>query len=286
LKCIKSFRYALKKESGKVLIIRNQNFHACRHHSSEEERDKCDRCDKETRESPNRVQKRINKEEDDDIEKLKSIFKKLGFTDIKGGTEPFVQKDKSKKEMIKLLEQVAQADFSDDYCFICVILSCGKDGVIFCKDDSQDGNSSTRYPTPSMMLPVSELQECLKGDKCQGLLMKPKIFLLQLEPVQTNTTDPMTQGSKEEPTTPLKIPREADFLIYNCETAFVPHTGIKAWIQGLNEHVVGKKEPLEIQRLLTRMNNIVRSYYEKKEGISVELPCVTSLLTKEVYLGK
>ncbi|XP_061169658.1 caspase-7-like [Saccostrea echinata] len=269
-------RYAMKKKSGKVLIIRNQNFHTCRDQSSEER----DRRDKETRGAPHSVSERIEKE-DADIKELVHKFTELGFTDIYGGTDKFEQKDKSKKEMIELLKQAAQKDFTDDYCFICVILSFGKDGVIICKDDSRDGNSSIRNPTPSMMLPVSELQECLKGDKCQGLLMKPKIFLLQLEPVPRDTKDD-THRRKEEPTKLLKIPREADFLIYNCETDF----GIKAWIQGLNEHVVGKKEPLEIQRLLTRMNNIVRKHYEDLGLSSVELPCVTSLLTKEVYLGE
>lgn len=80
-------------------------------------------------------------------------------------------------KLILFLFKVAKQDFKDYYCFICVILSFGKDGVITCIPDS---DQSAKKQTPSMQLPVSELQECLKGDKCKGLLMKPKIFMLQV----------------------------------------------------------------------------------------------------------
>ncbi|XP_062592806.1 caspase-7-like [Saccostrea cucullata] len=277
-------RYALKKKSGKVLIVINQNYHR-KHFGENDVPDiKCQRCRKyhirKDEWDGDLKSERITKE-DADITELVDIFKALGFTDIHGGTDRFVERNKSKKEMIKLLQEVAKDDFKDDYCFICVILSYGKDGVITCVDDSQDRNSCPKTPTPSMMLPVSELQECLKGDKCRGLLMKPKIFLLQLESVPGDTRD-APKGGLEQLTKQLKIPREADFLIYNCETDYA----IEAWKQGLKNHVQDKEEPLEIQRLLTRMNNMVRAYYEGQHMGDVELPCVTSLLTKEVYLGK
>ena len=66
---------------------------------------------------------------------------------------------------------------------------------------------------------------------------------------------------------------------------------INAWIEGFKTYVVEpqkedrKEEPMEIQRLLTRMTNIFKSMYEK-EGMTVEYPCVTSLLTKQVFLTK
>ena len=66
---------------------------------------------------------------------------------------------------------------------------------------------------------------------------------------------------------------------------------INAWIEGLEKYVLEPKkgdqenEPMEIQRLLTRMTDIFKSKY-KEEGISVEYPCVTSLLTKQVFLTK
>ena len=69
-----------------------------------------------------------------------------------------------------------RTDLKDDYCFICMVLSYGQDGVITCYDETQ----SPKNPTAGMQLPVSDLQECLKGNKCRGLLLKPKIFMLQV----------------------------------------------------------------------------------------------------------
>ena len=67
--------------------------------------------------------------------------------------------------------------------------------------------------------------------------------------------------------------------------------GINAWKDGLKKYVLEPQEknpmeePMEIQRLLTRMSNIFKTEY-KDQGISVEYPCVTSLLTKQVFLTK
>ena len=67
-----------------------------------------------------------------------------------------------------------EQDFSQDYCFICVILSYGKDGVITGVPEYENDNPV------ATQLPLAELQNCLKGDKCKGLLGKPKIFMLQV----------------------------------------------------------------------------------------------------------
>lgn len=77
---------------------------------------------------------------------------------------------------------MAEQDFSKDYCFICVILAYGKDGVITClQDEPKDEKDKTCLREPSVaMLPLAELQNYLKGDKCEGLLAKPKIFMLQV----------------------------------------------------------------------------------------------------------
>ncbi|XP_062592811.1 caspase-7-like [Saccostrea cucullata] len=274
-------RYAQKEKIGKVLIVTNQNYQRKHFGDNEVPNIRCLECKKfhiRKEEMDGDLNSEWIKKEDAKIKELVDIFKALGFTDIHGGTDQFVERNKSKKEMIELLQEVAKKNFEDDYCFICVVLSYGKDGVITCVDR----NSCPKTPTPSMMLPVAELQECLKGEKCPGLLMKPKIFLLQLEPVPEDRKEGTEPSHVEEPTKQLKIPREADFLIYNCETDYA----IKAWIKGLNAHVKDKEEPLEIQRLLTRMNNIIRMHFKRQGTGPVELPCVTSLLTKEVYLGK
>lgn len=75
---------------------------------------------------------------------------------------------------------MAKQDFSRDYCFICVILAYGKDGVITCIPEGENDKTCLRVPSEATHLPIAELQNCLKGDKCQGLLAKPKIFMLQV----------------------------------------------------------------------------------------------------------
>lgn len=96
------YSYELQKFSGKVLIVRNQVYHKV--HIEESKRDKdCGTCDKETRGLKEFMES--IKEEDKKVKNLVEKFEKLGFTDIYGGTESFVRKDKTKKEIIKLLEE-------------------------------------------------------------------------------------------------------------------------------------------------------------------------------------
>ncbi|XP_078326119.1 caspase-7-like isoform X2 [Crassostrea virginica] len=262
---------------GRVLIITNQVYHKPHAGSNSKE------CNEKTT-RPHDIAR-----EDGEVNELLEKFKELGFTDIDGGTNNFVYKDQTKAQMVALLETVAKQDFSQDYCFICVIISYGKDGVITCVPMNE--NDSMKNPSVGMLLPLAELQNCLKGEKCKSLLAKPKIFMLQLDKV------PEGQKAGGPPSAPptarlVKIPREADFLTYTCDMNNLSYYyGINAWIEGLEKYVLKpqreepKGEPMEIQRLLTRMTNIFKSKYEK-ETMTVEYPCVTSLLTKQVFLTK
>ena len=188
---------------GRVLIVNNQVYHKPHAGSLD-----CKECEKTTR--PQDIAS-----EDKEVNELLEKFIELGFTDIDGGTNKFVYKDQTKAQMIALLEKgkdrkkvhiitiavliyvftiilscssnfkdismfflVAKQNFSLEYCFICVILSYGKDGVITCVPMKE--NDSVKNPTDRMLLPLAELQDCLKGEKCKGLLAKPKIFMLQV----------------------------------------------------------------------------------------------------------
>ncbi|XP_052720384.1 caspase-7-like [Crassostrea angulata] len=241
-------RYDAQKCMGKVLIVNNQTYYA------EKEKDKNRPID-------------IGKE-DKKVEELIKTLNDLGFTVLD------VEKNKTRDQMIKLLKEVAaKSDLKDDYCFICIVLSYGQDGVITCYDETH----SPKNPTAGMQLPVSELQECLKGDKCKGLLLKPKIFMLQLEEALRDSKDGIETGAQAPK--PVKIPREADFLTYTCER----ERAITTWEKGLKQYVQEPKQPLEIQKLLTRMNRLYCEYYST-QGMTVDTPCVTSLLTREAYL--
>ncbi|XP_065931450.1 caspase-7-like isoform X2 [Magallana gigas] len=259
---METHRYSTHKCMGRVLIVQNQEYVGIKFPKI-----------------------RGGTDENDNVTDMKTTLGKMGFTDA--CIE--VHKNKTKAEMIRLLEDVAKrTDLKDDYCFICMVLSYGKDGVIICCDETQ----SPKNPTADMQLPVSELQECLKGDKCRDLLLKPKIFMLQLEAVPYSSPQSAANLPSDTHTEkPVKIPREADFLIYTC----IKDHALAAWIEGFKQYVLTPEqseqhgqpkqpmEPMEIQKLLTRMNHIYCKTYTE-EGSYVDIPCVTSLLTREAYL--
>jgi hypothetical protein len=60
---------------------------------------------------------------------------------------------------------VSREDHSDADCFVCVILSHGGDGFIYGKDG---------------IVCLSELVNMFKGDECQSLAGKPKMFFVQV----------------------------------------------------------------------------------------------------------
>ncbi|XP_065922185.1 caspase-7 isoform X2 [Magallana gigas] len=94
------------------------------------------------------------------------------------------------------LQKAAKLDHRDNDCFICAILSHGGDGYIWGTD---------------RMIPINDLMEPFKGNKCLSLAGKPKIFFIQAcHETDMNVGD----GKDVEPQfSCLKIPSEADFLI-------------------------------------------------------------------------
>ncbi|XP_065931446.1 uncharacterized protein [Magallana gigas] len=273
--------YDSQKCMGKVLIVNNQTYSAKKKvYDAKKGVDKVDDAqkgiDKEDDAEKDVDCRPINKDEEDKkVKELIKTLKGLGFT-VLGDEE---QKNKTKEEFIDLLKNVAaREDLKDDYCFICIVLSYGQDGVITCYDETH----SPKDPTADMQLPVSELQGCLKGDKCKKLLLKPKIFMLQLEKVECGSKEGGQPGRQGRQAPSVKIPREADFLIYTSER----DQAITTWNEGLKKYVLEPEQPLEIQTLLTRMNGLYWEYYMNEEQMRMDTPCVTSLLTREAYLKK
>ncbi len=60
---------------------------------------------------------------------------------------------------------VSEEDHSDADCFVCVILSHGKEGVIY-------GTNGT--------IKIDSLVSNFKGDRCESLAGKPKLFFIQV----------------------------------------------------------------------------------------------------------
>jgi len=62
-------------------------------------------------------------------------------------------------------------DMEDYTCFVCVIMSYGEPGVIFCRNESTEKNDPCE---------LKLLQEPFKNHMCNTLAGKPKIFLVQV----------------------------------------------------------------------------------------------------------
>ncbi|XP_076982196.1 caspase-7 isoform X2 [Tamandua tetradactyla] len=210
---------------------------------------------------------------DRDAEALFKCFRRLGF-------EVVVYNDCSCAKMRDLLKQASEEDHTTSACFACILLSHGEENLIY----GTDG-----------MTPIKELTAHFRGDRCKTLLEKPKLFFIQacrgtefddgiqVDSGSVNDTDANPQ---------YKIPVEADFLFaYSTVPGYYswrnPGRGswfVQALCSILNEY--GKR--LEIMQILTRVNCMVARHFESQSDDphfhqKKQIPCMVSMLTKELY---
>ncbi|KAG8431841.1 hypothetical protein GDO86_019747 [Hymenochirus boettgeri] len=247
-----AFQYTMNYSTvGRCVIINNRNF------------------EKSTGMSPRNGT-------DIDARDLLCCFKGLGFN-------VNVYNNKSCTEMETLLRTVAQQDHGDSACFACILLSHGDEGLIYGTDGA---------------MPIKVLTTLFRGDNCKSLVGKPKLFFIQAcrgtefdDGIESDAGP--TNDSLETDANPRhKIPLEADFLFaYSTVPGYYswrnPGRGswfVQALCRVLNEH--GKS--LEVMQILTRVNYLVATSFEsdcddpsftKKK----QIPCVVSMLTKELY---
>ncbi|KAM5193477.1 caspase-6 [Mantella aurantiaca] len=190
------------------------------------------------------------------------------------------------------IQDAAASDHSDADCFLCIFLSHGEDGHIYAHDSK---------------IEIKELTNPFKGDKCQSLAGKPKIFIFQAcrgtqhdEPVMvTDSTDSAAVDQPEVNTVEVDaasvytLPAGADFIMcYSVAEGYYSHreTINGSWyIQDLSEALGMYGNELEFTELLTLVNRKVslrsveacldRSALGKKQ-----VPCFASMLTKKLYL--
>ncbi|KAG8517409.1 Caspase-7 [Galemys pyrenaicus] len=236
---------------GKCIIINNKHFKSCTEMGERHGTDK-------------------------DAEALVKCFRNLGF-------QVTVHNDCTCAKMETVLKTVSEEDHKNSACFVCIILSHGDQGSIY----GTDGLTS-----------IKELAAHFRGDRCKTLLEKPKLFFIQA--CQGTEFDDGVQAdsgsfSETDAQPHYKVPVEADFLFaYSTVPGYYswrnPGTGswfIQSLCTVLNEH--GKS--LELMQLLTRVNYRVARHYqsctdspdfnEKKQ-----MPCIVSMLTKELYFPK
>ncbi|KAI5943771.1 Caspase-3 [Manis javanica] len=197
------------------------------------------------------------------------------FTNLK--YEVRNKNDLTCEQIMELMYSVSKEDHSKRSSFICVLLSHGDEGVIFGTDGPIDLKKLTRF---------------FRGDCCRSLTGKPKLFIIQACRGTELDSGIETDSSAQDDMGCQKIPVEADFL-YAYSTA----PGYYSWrnsrngswfIQSLCTMLKQYAHKLEVIHILTRVNRKVAIEFESYSLDSAlhakkQIPCIVSMLTKELY---
>ncbi|KAL3996577.1 plexin A [Sarotherodon galilaeus] len=193
--------------------------------------------------------------------------------------------DNYKQEAV--LDEIAKAaeeDHSDADCFFLAFLSHGEDNHVYCYDGK---------------ISIQEITSMFKGDKCQDLVGKPKIFVIQACRGEKHD-DPVTPADAVDSKVAVfvdasaihTLPAGADFIMcYSVAEGYYSHreTINGSWyIQDLCELLQKLGDTLEFTELLTLVNRKVsmRSVLRARDPHAIgkkQVPCFASMLTKKLY---
>nr|BAU69681.1 histidine-tagged truncated caspase-3 [Expression vector pET151-OmyCasp3] len=238
------FRYSLSYPSiGQCIIINNKNF---------------DR----------RTGMNVRNGTDVDAGNVMKVFGKLGYK-VK------VYNDQKVDQIKHVLTTASKEDHSCSASFVCVLLSHGDDGVFFGTDAS---------------IELKSLTSLFRGDRCNSLVGKPKLFFIQA--CRGTDLDGGIEADSSSDGSSTKIPVEADFLYaYSTAPGYYSwrNTQTGSWfIQSLCEMIGKYSKELEVQHILTRVNHKVATEFESASNspgfdAKKQIPCIVSMLTKEMY---
>ncbi|XP_072240942.1 caspase-3a [Leuresthes tenuis] len=204
---------------------------------------------------------------DVDAANAMKVFSKLGYK-VK------VYNDQSVDQMKRVLTAVSKEDHSHSASFVCILLSHGDEDVFF----GTDGSVQLKY-----------LTSLFRGDRCETLVGKPKLFFIQA--CRGTELDAGIETDHPDDGT-TKIPVEADFLY-----AFSTAPGYYSWrntmsgswfIQSLCDAMSKYGKELELLHIMTRVNHKVAVEFESVSNspgfhAKKQIPCIVSMLTKEMY---
>lgn len=241
-----SFRYSLGFPSiGQCIVINNKNF------------------DRNTG---------MNQRNGTDVDagNVHKVFTALGYA-VK------IYNDQTTSQMMKILSAASQDDHSRSASFVCVLLSHGDEGLFYGTDGP---------------LQLQTLTSLFRGDRCKSLVGKPKLFFIQA--CRGTELDPGVEPDSGDDNETTKIPVEADFLY-----AFSTAPGYYSWrntmsgswfIQSLCDIISKYGKELELLHIMTRVNHKVAVEFESvsnSPGFNArkQIPCIVSMLTKEMYFS-
>ncbi|XP_036354520.1 caspase-3-like isoform X3 [Octopus sinensis] len=217
---------------------------------------------------------------DEDASAIKMILKSLHFKVIN-------RRNLSVKEMTRIFTDISTMEHAKYNCFLCVILTHGE-------DDNQI------YGTDGKVN-LNDLVEKLLPNRCPSLIGKPKLFFVQAcrgtkldRGAVMHDADAFVR-EKYQNVTSHKVPLWADVLL-----AYSTVPGFYAWRNSTNgswfiqslAHILEKDgDRLELQQLMISVNRRVAYEYESKTRHSEinemkQVPCIASMLTKELYFYK
>ncbi|CAI9722931.1 caspasecaspase-3-like [Octopus vulgaris] len=217
---------------------------------------------------------------DEDASAIKMILKSLHFKVIN-------RRNLSVKEMTRIFTDISTMEHAKYNCFLCVILTHGE-------DDNQIYGTDRKVN-------LNELVQMLLPDRCPGLIGKPKLFFVQAcrgtkldRGAVMHDADAFVR-EKYQNVTSHKVPLWADVLL-----AYSTVPGFYAWRNSTNgswfiqslAHILEKDgDRLELQQLMISVNRRVAYEYESKTRHSEinemkQVPCIASMLTKELYFYK
>ncbi|XP_077575544.1 caspase-6-like [Stigmatopora nigra] len=191
------------------------------------------------------------------------------------------------EEVLEIIHKAAEGDHTDADCFLLIFLSHGEDDHVY----TYDGKIS-----------IPRITALFKGDKCNSLVGKPKIFVWQAcrgdkhdEPVMVyDAVDSVIQTNEvvTDASAVHTLPAGADFIMcYSVAQGYYSHreTLNGSWyVQDLCELLKKYGDTLEFTELLTLVNRTVasRSVLASKDKDSIgkkQVPCFASMLTKKLY---
>ncbi|NWV68250.1 CASP6 protein, partial [Malurus elegans] len=212
---------------------------------------------------------------------------KRSLTDLGFEVRPF---DNLKAdEVLQKIHEASMDDHSNADCFVCVLLSHGEDDHIYAYDDK---------------IKIQTITDMFRGDKCQSLVGKPKIFIIQAcrgdkhdDPViaydSTDSSHESPDGETEvDAAAVYTLPAGADFIMcYSVAQGYYSHrdTFYGSWyIQDLCETLRKYGCSLEFTELLTLVNRKVsHRRVDRCKNINFigkkQIPCFASMLTKKLY---
>uniref|UniRef100_A0A0L8HQ77 Caspase family p20 domain-containing protein n=2 Tax=Octopus bimaculoides TaxID=37653 RepID=A0A0L8HQ77_OCTBM len=190
------------------------------------------------------------------------------------------------KSMKQIFMDISALDHANHNCFVSVILSHGEDdNEIF----GIDGK-----------VKLDELVETLLPDRCPSLIGKPKLFFVQAcRGTKLDGGAVMHDAggfrAKHQNIKSHKVPLWADVLL-----AYSTVPGFYSWRNSTNgswfiqslAHILGSDgDQHELQRLMISVNRKVAYEYESNTNHShmnkmKQVPCIASMLTKELYFYK